>query len=440
MKTILEHAHIVSMDESMRVFTDGFICYEDDVITGVGAMDDVPADDFDEVIDGQHFLVMPGMINAHTHLGMMSFRSLADDVVDRLRRFLFPLELDYMTPKLAYASARYACAEMLLAGVTTCVDMYYFEEIIAQAVESMGIRGFLGESVINQPTCDSPDADHGLSVAEQFVQKWQGHRRITPIFAAHAPITVGTPALKQVQALARQYDCLWTMHVAEMTYEEAHYQEHYGCSSIAYLARENLLDERLLAAHCILADAQDIACLQMNHVKVAHCIGANTKAGKGYMPMKAMAAAGLTIALGTDGPSSGNTLDVFTQMKLCADSHKSVNLQRDLFPAAEIVRSATVHGAGALGMAGKLGSLTVGRQADLVCLDKRDVNLFPCFDPYAVIVYSAQAANVSRTIVAGETVVKDKQLMRHDLSQLRRELETAMLAFGEAAQRKLNEL
>lgn len=428
MKTLIKNVRILTMDPSFTIYDVGYIVIMDDTFIDIGAMPDLKADHYDHIIDGKDAIALPGMINTHTHIGMVPFRSLGDDTPDRLTRFLFPLENACMTEQLAYHSGKYAIAEMQLAGITTFYDMYYFEEVLAQATFEMGSRAILAETVLET----SPDTDYpygGLKIAEAFIPKYLNHPLITPAIAPHAPYTNTDESLNQAALLSSKYNIPLSIHLSEMTFEMDKYRDEYGKTPIAYLANLGILNSSVLAAHCIFATAEDIKILKEHDVAVAHCIGANTKSAKGIAPIQAMLDAGIRVGLGTDGPSSGNTLDLFTQMRMLANFHKTHLKNRAAFPARKIVRLATMGGAEALGMADKIGSIEVGKKADLVLIETESVNMFPIFDPYAALVYSAHSGNVQDVFINGKQVVANKNLTQANLRELRTSLDTEMIDF-----------
>lgn len=430
MKTRIENITILTMNQEFEIIEDGFIEF-DKQITCIGQGQS--CHDADCIIDGHHGILMPGMINTHTHVGMIPFRSLGDDCKDRLRRFLFPLENECMTEKLAYASAKYAISEMLLSGITTFMDMYYFEDEIAKAADEMGIRAFLGETVIDFQSCDSEKPYGGLDYAKWFIPKWKNHSRIVPFIAPHATNTNCEDALKQANEISKQYNVPLSLHACEMDYEIAYFKEHYQQTPIQFLETLGLLSSRLVAAHCILLNKDDIDLLAHYQVKVAHCIGSNAKAAKGVAPVKEMLEKGVHVGLGTDGPSSGNTLDMFTQFKLFADFHKNHYHDRSLFPAKNIVELGTIEGAKVLGMDAKIGSIEIGKKADLVLLETDSVNMFPIFDYYSAIVYSAQAHNVDSVFVDGQCLVRHKELVKESFQEIKKNLYDEMKEFSKKA-------
>ena len=440
MKQLIKNVYILTMDQEWTEYQNGYLLIEENRISQLGAMtDSLPQ--ADQVIDGKQGILLPGMINTHTHTGMIPFRSLGDDVPDRLRRFLFPLE-QVMTPALVRASAEYAMAEMLLSGVTAFCDMYYFEGEVAQAAESMQIRALLGETIIDMATCDAKDAAEALAYCESFIQKWQDHEMITPVIAPHAPNTNELKTLKDILALSQKYNVPITMHVEEMTYEMEEFAKKYQQTPLAFLHELGYFEQDFIMAHCIFMTDEDMKLVGKYHekVRIAHCIGANTKSAKGVAPVRGMLEHQLTVGLGTDGPSSGNTLDLFTQMRMFANFHKTHLADRGAFPAKEIVRLATAGGAKTLGLFDQVGSLEVGKKADLTLVETQSVNMFPIFDAYSALVYSANASNVSDVWVNGQQLVKEKQLVQKEVQALRTALYQQMDQFVAEAKRKAAEV
>lgn len=431
MKTVIKNAWILTMNELMGQYPNGYIIIDDDIISDVGAMDSLPNDiAYDKCIDAKGAILLPGMINTHTHIGMIPFRSLGDDYPDRLHRFLLPLENECMNEQLAYTSAKYAIAEMQLAGVTTFFDMYYFEQQLAEAAEEMHSRAILAETVIDLVTVDVPEPMGGLQYAQRFMQKWQGNMRIQASVAPHAPYSNTIEVLLQADGLSEKYNVPWMMHVSEMDFEMSKFREEHHQTPIEFLEEIGVLSPRLVAAHCIHLSDHDIELLKKYDVKVAHCIGANTKSAKGVARVRDLLAAGVSVGLGTDGPSSGNTLDLFNQMRLFANFHKTFLQDRSAFPAEEIVKLATIGGANVLGLERQIGSIEAGKQADFILIETDSVNMFPIFDPYSALVYSANAGNVRDVFIAGKQVVAGKTLVDFDEVQLRADLAEAMEQCG----------
>ena len=432
MKTLYEHGWILTMDEEMHAFRDGWLLTDgaDIAAVGEGAFDGA----YDERVDLRGGILFPGFVNTHCHASMVPFRSMGDDCPDRLRRFLFPLENEAMTRELVYLGARCGAAEMLRAGVTTFVDMYYFEDEVARVCHETGLRGYLGETIIGQPTCDSPQPYGGFDIAERMLETYRGDGLVRPILAPHGTTTCDEASLRRAHELACRYDTLMTLHASEMDYEMEHFAR-MGTTPTGYLHQIGALDAHMLAAHCIHLTDGDVALLAGSGASVAHCIGSNTKAGKGVAPVAALAKAGVPFGLGTDGPSSGNTLSMFDQMRLFAVSHKTANHDRSLFPAAQIVAAATRGGARALHAEREFGMLKPGMRADFAVVRTDGLHMFPVYNPYSALVYSANASDVTMTVAGGIVRVRDGHLTQMDERAIMRELEERMGHFMRAASR-----
>ena len=432
MKKVFEHAHILTMDDQFTAIRDGWLLVNGKTIEAMG--EGAYPGECDERIDARGGILLPGFVNTHCHVSMVPFRTMGDDCPDRLRRFLFPLENEAMTRELVYLGALYGMAEMLLAGVTTFADMYYFEDEVVRACRKTGMRGYLGETVIGQNTCDSPDRPYGgFEIAREILETYRHDELIHPIIAPHGTTTCDEASLRRAHDMAVEFDTLMTLHVSEMDYEMKHFAD-MGHTPLSYMDSIGTVSPHLLAAHCIHLSQEDIALLGRSGARVAHCIASNTKAGKGVAPVKALLKAGVPVGLGTDGPSSGNTLSIFDQMRLFANFHKTENRDRSLFPAKEIVALATRGGAQALGAQREIGMLKPGMRADMVLVSTESVNMFPVYNPYSALVYSANASNVDTVMTGGEIRVRGGRLTDIDLPALRAELSAQMKPFMASAE------
>lgn len=437
MQTMIENAIVLTMNSNDDVYQPGYLIFDGDTILEVS--EGTKADFAGNRIDAKNAILLPGMVNTHTHIGMIPFRSLGDDCPDRLRRFLFPLENACMTKELASLSAEYAIAEMLLSGITCMADMYYFEEDLWQVTKKTGIRALLGETIIDFATCDTSEPFGGLAIASEMAKK-HDDELVKVMIAPHATNTNPAHILKQVDELSKKYQIPWMMHVSEMDYEMKYFEETYQMTPVAYLEKIGVLSDRLIIAHGIHLNEHDIQLMKKYGVTLAHCIGANTKAAKGVAPVKALLEADVAVGLGTDGPSSNNTLDLFSQMRLFASFHKTYLHDRSAFPASAIVSLATRGGAKVLHFDHSIGSLESGKKADFIMVETDSVNMFPLHDPYACLVYSANASNVRDVFVNGKQLVKDKQLMNIDLKALKEKLEKEMADFNQQAKKQSESL
>jgi len=422
-RTVIVNATVVTMNQKGDIYNPGFVMFEDDVITMTGEMKDLKEDaGLADVtrLDARNAIVMPGMINLHTHMGMIPFRGLGDDCKDRLRVFLIPMEQKSMDEELVYLSTRYAAAEMLLSGVTTVMDMYYYEEEAAKAMDEMGLRAIAGQTVMDEGACDFKDPVEAIAYGENLIKKYKNHPRITGCIAPHGTTTCSPGILKEAYRIDSSYEVPFTLHTAEMDYEMEYFEKEKNMTPVSFLNSIGVLGKETLAAHCIHMTDEDLDLLKENHASVAHCIGSNTKAAKGVAPVSGMNQRGIAVGLGTDGPASGNTLDILTQMKLCADFHKNETKDRSAFPAKDIVEMATIKGAKALGLDNITGSLEPGKQADLVVIETDSANMFPVYDPYSALVYSANPSNVDSVYVAGQCLVEGKRLKKSNLEEIRK--------------------
>ena len=430
MKIGYKNAWILTMDNRMTEYSNGYLVFDNDIIQEIGSMINYIADKADKWIDAKGGILLPGFINAHTHCGMIPFRSLGDDCPDRLRRFLFPLEKEVVDETLIELSTAYAIAEMQLAGITTMCDMYYFENVVADVAKNMNMRAFVGETIINQQTPDSTNTKESMDYTVALINKWQYDKLIHPIIAPHAPNTNTEQCLRDILDLSKKYQVPITLHVSEMSYEMEYFREKYNQTPIEFLESIGFFEVPVILAHGIMLTKNDIKILEKYpNVSVVHCIGANTKSAKGVAPIRSLLDHGVTVALGTDGPSSGNTLDLFTQMRMMANFQKTYLNDRSAFPAKEIVRLATAGGARALGLEHEVGSLKVGMKADLTLVETQSVNMFPIYDAYAALVYSANATNVRDVWVDSVSVVKDKKLTKFSVEKLQSELKKHMKIF-----------
>lgn len=399
-----------------------FVRIIDDKITQIGSMEEFCPDAEETIIDGKGGILMPGMVNTHTHLPMIPFRGLGDDCKDRLRVFLLPMENKWMSKELVAAAARYGIAELLLSGVTTVVDMYYFEDEIMKAADELGIRGFFGETLMEDATCDFATPKEALEETRRLLEKWKNHSRVHACVAPHGTTTCSKETLQAGAALANEYQVPFTVHTAEMDYEMSYFRNERNQTPIEYLEEIDVLSKNFLGAHCIHIEETDIEILKKYQTSVAHCIGSNTKAAKGVAPLTQLRNTDIPVGLGTDGPASGNTLDILTQFKLVANFHKVATKDRSAWPTKNIVELGTIGGANAIGLGEITGSIEVGKQADFVLLETESVNMFPVYEPSSTIVYSANASNVESVWVAGKQVVADKILVSGNFKKIKRDL------------------
>ena len=420
---LIKNVTILTMNENKDIIENGGLLIENGIIKKIfdSSYNVEEFNDY-EIIDGQEGILIPGFINTHCHASMIPFRTLADDCKDRLKKYLFPLEKKFVDEKLVYIGAKYAIAEMLLGGTTTFCDMYYYENYVAKAAEEMGIRGVLGETVVNFAAPDSNESYGGIDYSKSFIKKWKEHDLITPAIAPHATYTNDKEHLIKCHELAKENSVPMIMHLAEMDFEVAEIKEKYNMSPVEYLDSLSILDENFIAAHCVLVSDNDIDILEKRKVSICHNMGANSKGAKGVAPVKEYRKRNMKVGLGSDGPMSGNTLDIVTQMSLVGKVHKLFNNDRTLFTAQEILEMATFGGARVLGIEDKVGSIEEGKKADIAIFETESVNMQPIYDYYSALVYSANPSNVDTVIVDGKIVVRNKKLINNSIKELRSDM------------------
>ncbi|WP_273804512.1 amidohydrolase [Providencia rettgeri] len=406
---------VLTMDAKNRIIENGTVVIKENKIIAVGGPELTKDYHAPNVLNVEGDIVMPGLINTHTHASMTVFRSLADDVPDRLHRYIFPLESKMVSREMVRIGANLANIEMIKGGVTTYVDMYYFEDEVAKTVDKIGLRAVLGESVIQFPVADAKNADEGIQYAINFINQYKDHPRITPAFAPHAPYTNSTEHLQQISKLSQELDVPVMIHLAETDREQEEIAKRTGGKSpVQYMADIGALNNKVIAAHAIMVNEQDMDLLKKFDVGVAHNISANTKSAKGVAPVTTMLEKGIRVGLGTDGPMSSNTLTTLNELNLVGKIHKLENKDRAAMPPLTVVELATKGSAKVLHMEDKLGSLETGKLADIIVIDTKSPNMVPMYSPYAALVYGANGANVRHTIVDGKVLMQDRQLLTAD--------------------------
>ncbi len=416
---IVINARVITMNDRKEIHENGAVVIQGSRIVAVGPAGELAAKfTARQTIDAGGDLVLPGMINTHTHASMTVFRGLGDDVPDRLRRFIFPLEKALVDRELVYWGGLHGMIEMVEGGVTTMADMYYFEEEVARAAKRLGLRGVLGETVINFPAPDAPESYGGLARAKQFAADFRDDPLITPAIAPHAPYTLDAEHLRLIAKESAALNMPVLMHLAEMTDEVAQLRKERNQTPVEFIDSVGLLNRRLLAAHCIFVNDSDLALLKSRDVGIAHNIVANIKSAKGVAPALKMFDQGLRVGLGTDGPMSGNTLDVIGQLGYVAKLHKLDNHDRNAMPALKVVEMATRGGARALHMEDRIGSLEAGKLADLIIVDHNATNMVPLYDVYAALVYAAGPKDVRTTIIHGRVIMQDRKILTVDTAEV----------------------
>ena len=372
----------------------------------------------DRIIDARGGLILPGLVNTHTHLPMVCFRGLADDLplMDWLNHHIFPMEARFVNKQMVRDGAMLAIAEMILSGTTTCCDGYFFENQIAEAALAGGMRAVAAQGFADSATPDHPQYEKMMAAAGRFVERWLPHApMITPAFFCHSPYTCSPRTLVNVKAAAREAGILYLTHLLENRDEIDTIEKRYGRKPVPHLHHLGVLDNRTVAVHCNWMSPEDIALFADLGVSVSHNPASSMKLAAGVAPVPLMLEKGIAVGLGTDGSASNNDLDLFQEMDLSAKVHKATLLDPTVMSAETVLKMATIEGARVLGMDRLIGSVEVGKQADIIILDMNQPHLTPLYNPYSQIVYAARGGDVKTSIIDGKPVMENRRLLTMDL-------------------------
>ena len=425
---LLTNAHVLTMDEELRQFMPGAVAVSGDSISAVGPETEILQQYRGrETIDCGGKVLMPGLVNAHTHVPMSLLRGLADDLrLDVwLMGYMMPVEREYVSPEFVRLGTSIACAELIRSGVTTFNDMYYFEEDVARAAAEAGMRGVCGQTVMKYPAPDADAYEDSLAMARDFISRWKGHALIVPAIAPHAPYTCTAEILRATSEIAREFDVPLHTHLAETSYEVENSRNEQGMPVIPYVKKQSLLEAKLIAAHCVHIDSGEIRTLQHAGAGVAHNPSSNLKLASGFAPVSKMLEAGLNVGIGTDGAASNNDLDMLEEIRLAAFVAKAVTNDPTSLPASTALSMATRLGARALHLGSITGSLTQGLRADLILLDLSPLHNSPSFrrgadNVYAQIVYAGKAVDVTDVMCNGKWLMKARRLTTLEEDELLR--------------------
>jgi len=408
---------VLVMDDKNTILSNGAVAIDGPDVAAVGHAENIALEFTGRrVIDARGSLVMPGLVNGHTHAAMTCFRGIADDLtlMDWLNNFIFPAEAKNVDPELAYWGALLACAEMIKSGTTTFCDMYIFEDDAARAAHQAGIRCLLGEVLFDFPSPNFKTPAEGLACTERLLQKWADDPLVQIIVEPHALYTCSPALLKDAKQLADRYQAPVGVHLLENLAEKAQLEDRFGRKAIPFLNDIGYLDERFIAFHGVHLDEEDMTILTGQGCKVIHNPESNMKLASGVAPVPDMLRHGVTVGLGTDGCASNNNLDMFQEMDTAAKLHKVHRLDATVMSAETVLRMATCEGAKALGMRHLVGSLTPGMKADLIILGLNKPHLTPLYHPYSHLVYAAGGADVDTVFINGSPVMENRRLLTID--------------------------
>lgn len=412
---VISGGTVVTMDGERRILEDGAIAVSGDTIVAVGPRGKVEtAYQAAQTIQAKGKLVMPGLVNGHTHSAMTLFRGLRDDVTldEWLRKYIFPAEAKNVTEEFVRWGTRLGAAEMIRGGVTTYADMYYFEDAVAEETKAAGMRGVLGESFIDFPAPDNKNEAAMLAYTEKFLKRWQGDALIHAAVAPHAIYTCSEKTLRDAAELARKYQAPILIHVAEMKKELDDSRAKNGTTPVQYLNKIGLLGPDVVAAHCIYVDEADRKILAEQKTGCVHNPSSNMMLASGVAPVAEMRAAGVSVGLGTDGVAgSNNDLDLMQEMNLAAKLAKISKMDPRALNARDVVEMATIDGAKALHMEKEIGSLEKGKKADVVLIGLDEPHAAPMYEVYSQLVYALKASDVETVVIGGRVVMRDRKVL-----------------------------
>ncbi|MBW6465165.1 MAG: amidohydrolase [Brevefilum sp.] len=423
---ILKNAIVLTMDEDYQIFNPGAVAVIGDSIAAVDHQEKIEKDyQSEQVLDCQGKILMPGLINAHTHVPMTLLRGLADDLrLDVwLMGYMMPVEREFVSPEFVRLGTQLACAESIRSGVTTFVDMYYFEHDIAQATAEAGLRAVCSQTVLKFPTPDATYFEESLAAAEEFIKTWKDHPLIVPSVGPHAPYTCTDEILQACSELAQKYDVPLHIHLAETAGEVENIRKEHGIPVIPYVRKHGIFDAKVIAAHCVHIDEGEMRTIQHAGAGIAHNPSSNLKLASGFANVTRMLELDINVGIGTDGPASNNDLDMIEEIRLASMVAKCASGDPTALPARQTLSMATSLGAKAIHISHLTGSLVPGKRADMIVLGIDELHNSPNFkrNPngiYAQIIYAAKSTDVKDVMVNGQWLMRDRALLTLDERQL----------------------
>ncbi|HUM27920.1 MAG TPA: amidohydrolase, partial [Anaerolineales bacterium] len=417
--TLFINAIVLTMDRNLNQYDPGAVAVKGDSIIAVGSEAEIKSEyTASEIVDCKGRVLMPGLVNAHTHVPMTLMRGLADDLrLDVwLMGYMLPVEREFVSPEFVRLGTQLACAEQIRSGVTTFNDMYFFESDIAQATAEAGMRAVCGQSVMKYPAPDAPAFEDSIAYAREFIKTWKGHPLIVPAIAPHAPYSTTPEILRTCTDIAKEYDVPLHIHISETAFEVENMRNEQGMPVVPYVKKQGLLEAKVIAAHCVHIDVGEMKTLQHVNAGISHNPSSNLKLASGFAPVQKMLDVGLNVGIGTDGPASNNDLDMFEEIRLASFVAKASSNDPTVVPAATALLMGTRLGAQALHIGHLTGSLEAGKRADLIIVDTSPAHNSPRFrrDPhnaYAQLVYASKSTDVTDVMVNGKWLMRDHNLL-----------------------------
>lgn len=422
---IVKGAYVITMDDADTIIKDGAIAIDDGAIIALGTAAEIDAAfSARETLDGDNRIVMPGLVNGHSHAAMTLLRGVADDLalMDWLNNYIFPAEVEFVDAEFVRIGTELACWEMIRGGTTTFVDMYYFPDVIADVVDRCGMRALISATVIDQRSPDAENAQDSLQKGSAFIGRWKDqHPRITPIFGPHANYTLNAEQLRAVRDAANLSDVPISIHMSESPFELQYSKDTFGDTSVMVFDSIGFFDGPTIAAHMVWPTDEEIPILAEKRVGVIHNPTSNMKIASGISPVTKMLQAGVMVGLGTDGAASNNDLDMWEEMRLAALLQKVDRMDPEVMSASTVLKMATSGGADAIGLGDSIGSLEVGKRADLIQVAFDDVHHVPTYDVISHLVYVTDEQDVASVVVDGAVLMREGELLTIDTGRVANE-------------------
>jgi 5-methylthioadenosine/S-adenosylhomocysteine deaminase len=407
---------VLTLDADATEIINGAVAIGQDAITALGPADEFVDWSISQVIDARGGIIMPGLVNSHTHAAMTCFRGLADDLqlMTWLNDHIFPAEAKLDDQKV-YSGTLLACAEMIMSGTTCFCDMYLFEDAVARAAKKAGVRAVVGEVLYDFNSPNYGPIKNGFKYTRKLIDTWQNDPLVTIAVEPHSTYLCAPQLLKKAFKLTQSFNLPLVIHLAESKSEISQIKERYNRTPVEHLAELDVLAPNVLACHCVELTDNDIALLQRFDVKVAHNAESNMKLASGVAPIPRLINEGICVGMGTDGCASNNDLDLFLEMDSVAKLHKAKTLDPTVMDALTVLKMATIKGARALGLDQAIGSLEIGKKADLIIIDTNKPHLTPMYNPVSHLVYAAMGSDVTTSIINGNVVMEDGQIKTMDI-------------------------
>lgn len=421
---IIKGRYILPMDVDLNIVENGIVVIKENKIIAVGKEGELENKyKAKEVLNAGNSIIMPGLINTHTHAAMTYFRGLADDLPlqEWLEKYIWPAEAKFVNPDFIRKASELACLEMVKSGTTCFNDMYIFGDITDDVVEEVGMRIVSGELTLDFPTSSCKTSHEAIDKTLKNIEKFKESELVSIAFQPHSIYACEEDVLVKIKELIKEESVLIHIHVSETKKEVDDCKKEHGKSPVAYLDELGLLGENVIAAHSIWLDEDDLEIYRKRNVKVSYCPISNMKLASGVMPAAEMLNKGIIVGLGTDGAASNNTLDLFSDMRVCALLHKVNNFEPTVTNAREVVGMATINGAKVLGMEDKTGSLEVGKRADIITINLDKPHLTPMYDPYSHLVYCVNGEDVNDAVINGKVIMRDREAKTIDEERVLRE-------------------